>query len=145
MYSDIALKIYTAICDDIIKSCAAFWRNFSNVDKLNSLELDCSKYKCQLENSSYNIVCCFDKDFPIVDENVPLSERPFFFAHKGDLNLIKDTSKNVAVIGVLTPTESIIAREKKIVSQLVKNEAHIISGLAKGCDSVAHSECLNNN
>ena len=142
MHTPLALKIYSAICEGIIKSRSAFWRDFSSIDKINSLNLDCSKYKCQLENSSYNIVCCFDKDFPVVDENVPLLERPFFFAYKGDLNLIKDTSKNVAIIGVLTPDDEIALREKRIVSTLVKNDICIVSGLAKGCDSIAHLRCV---
>ena len=33
-------------------------------------------------------------------------------------------------------------REKKIVSQLVKREQVIVSGLAKGCDVIAHEECM---
>lgn len=32
MYTDIALKIYTAICDGIIKSRAAFWRDFQALE-----------------------------------------------------------------------------------------------------------------
>lgn len=89
-------------------------------------------------------MCYFDNDFPNVDESITLSERPFFFAYKGNLNLLKDISSNVAVIGVLTPTEDIVKRENKIVSQLVKNNICIVSGLAKGCDSVAHKVCLEN-
>lgn len=33
MRTPIALKIYTAICEGIIKSRTAFWRDFSSIEK----------------------------------------------------------------------------------------------------------------
>lgn len=142
MYTSTALKIYTAIRDGVIKSRASFWRDFSSIDKLNSLNIDFSKYENKLSKAKFDIVCCFDDDFPIIDKSVPLIDKPFFLAYQGDLNLIKDISKNVAVIGVLSPNENIIKRERHIVTSLVQNGICILSGLAKGCDSVAHNECL---
>lgn len=145
MYTDIALKVYTAICDGIIKSRSSFWRDFSSIEKINSLNLNCSKYKSLLDSLAYNITCYFDEDFPAIDANVPNNEMPFLFAYNGNINLIKDISKNIAVIGVLTPNDEIALREKRIISSLIKNNICIVSGLARGCDSIAHSECLKSN
>ena len=52
-------------------------------------------------------------------------------------------NNNVTVIGLLNPDESIELRERKIVSELVKHEITVVSGLALGCDSISHREALN--
>lgn len=143
MYSNISLKIYTAICEGIIKSRTSFWRDFASIEKIESLNIDCSKYEENLIHNNFNVICCFDYDFPISDKNIPLNDRPFIFIYKGNLDLIKDISNNVAVIGVLNPNNDIIQREQNIVTKLVQNDICIVSGLAKGCDTVAHLECLN--
>ncbi len=144
MYTLTALKIYTAICNGIIKSRSSFWRDFSSVDKINDLDLDCSKSEQSIVNGRFNITCCFDNDFPTIDESIPQNDRPFLFIYKGNLNLLNDISKNIAVVGVLTPDEDITRREQNIVTQLVKNDICIVSGLARGCDSIAHKACLKN-
>ena len=45
----------------------------------------------------------------------------------------------------LTPLPTLKLEKKKIVSQLVKNGATIVSGLALGCDSISHREALHSN
>lgn len=144
MHTLTALKIYTAICNGIIKSRLSFWRDFSSIDKINSLNLDCSKNEREIMNEGFDIVCCFDNDFPAIDKSVPKNDKPFLFIYKGNLNLLKDISKNVAVVGVLTPDEDITLRENNIVTRLIENDICIVSGLARGCDSIAHKVCLEN-
>lgn len=73
---------------------------------------------------------------------MPLSEKPFFFAYKGDLNLIKDIKNNVAIVGLVNPPLNVIAREKKVVQAFLKGRRTIISGLARGVDTVAHETCI---
>lgn len=72
---------------------------------------------------------------------------PHFLLYRGDIALLnKDNfTKNVAVIGVLNPTNDIVEREKLFVKEIVKRGGNIVSGLALGCDSIAHRECLANN
>lgn len=45
-------------------------------------------------------------------------------------------------MGVLTPTADIIERERKIVELLVQGGLNVLSGLAGGCDTVAHRRCI---
>ena len=52
---------------------------------------------------------------------------------------------NLAVIGVLNPIQTIKKMEENIVEILVKNNAVILSGLAHGCDSIAHEVALRHN
>jgi DNA processing protein len=69
---------------------------------------------------------------------------PEFLFYRGDITLLNKENfvKNIAVIGLVNPTEDIIAREQRIVKILVNKGANIVSGLANGCDSVAHRMCL---
>lgn len=94
------------------------------------------------EESCDGIVAIGDKNFPHYRGNVKESERPIFLFYKGDLSLIDFENNNVTVIGLLNPDESIESREQKIVSEIVKKGITIVSGLAFGCDSIAHKQAL---
>ena len=83
-----------------------------------------------------------DKDFPPYRGNVKDSEKPVFLFYKGNLDLLNIENINITVVGLLNPDENIIEREKRIVSELVNKNATIVSGLAFGCDSVAHIQAL---
>lgn len=49
---------------------------------------------------------------------------------------------NIAVIGVLNPDEKIELTERMVTSEIIKHNATIVSGLALGCDSIAHQTAL---
>lgn len=144
MYSQIALKLYALKKEQVIKSNAHFWREFNNDNKINVPNIDIQKFEKELNDSGVSLVCVFDDEFPNLPDKLKLRENPFLFAYKGNIDLLRDTGKNVAVVGVLTPTTDIIERERKIVERLVCNNFCIISGLANGCDTVAHKESLIN-
>ena len=88
------------------------------------------------------MVCAFDEGFPALNPLAPEGERPFLLFYKGSISLLEDLNKNVAVIGLVNPDDSIMEREKSIVRRLVAKHITIVSGLAKGCDAVAHRTCL---
>jgi DNA processing protein len=94
------------------------------------------------EESCDGLVAIGDKNFPKHRGNVKESERPIFLFYKGDLSLIDFENNNVTVIGLLNPDETIENREQKIVSEIVKKGITIVSGLAFGCDSIAHKQAL---
>ena len=145
MYSEVALKIYSAISEGVIKSRFQFWTKFSTLEEINKISIDVQKYKKFLSEKNYNIACCFDEAFPKAKNNVKLADKPFLFAYRGDIGLLNNTDNNIAVIGVLNPDDEIIAREKKIVSKLIGGKKNIISGLACGCDTVAHETAITHN
>lgn len=145
MNSNISLKLYNLIKTGVIKSNAHFWKSFYNEDYINTFPCDLQVVEQELKEKGINVICIFDENFPIANVKLKNSERPFFFTYRGDLTLLNNVDKNVAVIGVLTPTNEIVEREQKVVKSLTEKEFNIVSGLAKGCDTVAHSESIKNN
>ena len=142
MISDIALKLYAAKREGIIKTNAQFWREFAHVEAVNALPVDPEKYKQGLRDAGIQLTCAFDENFPPLPAACRPSERPYFFAYQGDLSLLQNRAKNVAVVGTLTPTEAVLRREKAAVKALAERGFTIVSGLARGCDTAAHEACL---
>ena len=74
-----------------------------------------------------------DALFPTLRGNAYDKEIPVFIYYLGEC---------ATVIGLRNPTEQIETRERAIVRQLVQEGTVIISGLAIGCDTIAHRETL---
>lgn len=91
------------------------------------------------------VVAIGDPEFPPHRGEVKGSERPVALFYRGDLSLLRSANKNIAVIGLLSPDSDIEKIEKGVVAELVKNGATIVSGLALGCDSIAHRQTLDLN
>lgn len=144
MNSNISLKLYNLIKTGVIKTNAHFWKSFYNEDYINTFPCDLQAVEQELEEKGINVISVFDENFPSVNVKLKNSEKPFFFVYKGIITLLNDTSKNITVIGVLTPTNEIVDRECEVVKRLTEKGFNIVSGLAKGCDTVAHSESINN-
>lgn len=83
-----------------------------------------------------------DNDFPQHRGMVKDSERPVFLFYKGNIRLLSIENPNISVIGLLTPDGDIEKRERRMVAEFVKSRATIVSGLAFGCDSIAHQQAL---
>lgn len=147
-FSDVALKVLAAKESGLIKTNAEFWTKCSN--RMEFDEKICKipeffkvyerLYDAYSDNDSdIGIICPFDEDFPYINPKVKnKGDKPFLIFYRGDLSLLSDLNKNVAVIGLINPEEEIQKREREIVKQLVNNELTIVSGLAVGCDSIAH-------
>lgn len=99
----------------------------------------------KLEGHLDGIVALGDNLFPPYRGEVKNSDRPVVIFYRGNLNLLNSENKNIAVIGLLTPDAQIEMIEQEVVAKLVKNGATIISGLALGCDSIAHRQALCSN
>lgn len=99
----------------------------------------------QIENLGMNydgVTALGDSDFPIVRGNVKDSNQPIVIFYKGNLELLSKHHTNLAVIGVLTPDKQIEQDERQMVDSFVHDGANIVSGLALGCDGIAHHQAL---
>ena len=125
MNSNISIKLYNLIKTGVIKSNAHFWKFFYSEDAINAFPCDLQAVEQELKDKGINVICVFDENFPSVNVKLKNSEKPYFFAYKGDITLLNNVYKNVAVIGVLTPTNEIVEREqilrdeiKSIISEI---------------------------
>ena len=115
----------------------------TSVQEFNNLKVNFElKLKDRLSEFCDGLVAIGDSDFPEFRGEVKESERPVFLFYKGDISLIQKQNKNVTVIGLLNPTPEIESRERELVSELVSNGVTIVSGLAYGCDSIAHHQAI---
>lgn len=96
----------------------------------------------QLGNSIDGLVAIGDVDFPSMRGVVKPADKPFALFYKGNISLLSKGNLNVAVIGVLNPDDKIELTESMVTTEILKHNATIISGLALGCDSIAHKTAL---
>ncbi|MDR1878984.1 MAG: DNA-protecting protein DprA [Bacteroidales bacterium] len=100
-----------------------------------------NKISC-LEDCCDGLLAIGDKNFPRHRGCVKESDKPVFLFYKGNIDLLDIENSNITVIGLLNPDETIEIREQKIVAEIVKRDVTIVSGLAFGCDSIAHKQAL---
>lgn len=70
---------------------------------------------------------------------------PFVLFYKGDISLLNTECKTIGVVGSRENSDYGKRVTEKLVKELVKEDCVIISGLAKGIDSIAHRACLDSN
>lgn len=63
--------------------------------------------------------------------------------YKGNISLLQER-RRVSVVGSRNISELGIKRVQKITKELVKNDIIVVSGLAKGVDTIAHKTAINN-
>lgn len=93
-------------------------------------------------DSCDGLIAIGDKNFPKYRGDVKQSEQPIYLFYKGNIDLLDINNNNITVIGLLNPDECIEKRERKIVERIVEQDITIVSGLALGCDSIAHKQAL---
>lgn len=96
----------------------------------------------KLGNCIDGLVALGDHDFPPIRGNVKPADKPFAIFYKGDLGLLHKDNLNIAVIGVLNPDDKTELTERMVTTEILKHNATIVSGLALGCDSIAHKATL---
>ncbi len=93
-----------------------------------------------IHNKNIKILTIYDRGYP---QNLKeIAQPPVMLFALGDLSLLED--KILAVVGTRKPSHYGVYATKKLVCQLVDYGFTIVSGLAKGIDSLAHSLTLDN-
>ena len=104
-----------------------------------------------LDESNKIIETCFNKNIKIISynsSNYPdrlksINNSPVILFLKGNYELLNNEDL-VSVIGTRKPTDDAIKLGKNLTKTLTDNNFKIVSGLALGCDTIAHKVCLEN-
>jgi DNA processing protein len=88
------------------------------------------------------ILTWFDPDYPAVLQSSGVGP-PIIYA-LGNMIEILQQSRTVAIVGTRDPTPQAALATDDIARQLVREGWIIVSGLAEGCDAIAHSAAVNN-
>jgi DNA processing protein len=81
----------------------------------------------------------------VVDDDYPVNLRtifnlPPFLFYRGELR--DDDARAVAVVGTRQPTPDGLRRASEIAKLLAQHHVTVLSGLARGIDTAAHTACL---
>lgn len=93
---------------------------------------------CQKKN--YQMISFWDENYPELLKNIPYP--PLLLFVEG--NIKSDCSRNISIVGTRKNTHYGKFVTENFVEYFVKNYVVIISGLAYGIDSIAHSTALQN-
>lgn len=91
-------------------------------------------------NQDNGVSACniLDKEFP--EKLYTSTDKCVFLYYKGDINLL--SKKAISIIGTRKPDEDFIEKGIIATTYFAKKGYVIISGLAQGCDAIAHNSCL---
>ncbi|MGN1080783.1 MAG: DNA-processing protein DprA [Acutalibacteraceae bacterium] len=112
-----------------------------NISKMLCTGLDDAKdVISRCEKCKIKIVSCFDDGYPKMLGNIP--QKPFLLYIKGDAALLSEDRLFAAVVGTREPGEYGADCAETLSASLASNGAVIVSGGAKGIDTVSHKAAL---
>ncbi len=96
-----------------------------------------------IENPDINVITVFDDNYPKKLE-IMENDRPLILYIKGNVDVLY--KPNIAFIGTRKPSVSSKDFEQKVVKSILDTtDRVIISGLALGCDKIAHQTTVDEN
>lgn len=99
------------------------------------LESDTFKRDLYEETLMYPVITIFEKSYPTSLRHIP--DPPLVIYYRGDPSLFQ-ANPNLSVVGTRYPSREAYQVMKKLLTPVVRNKWCIISGMAKGVDSMAH-------
>ena len=104
-------------------------------------EIDLEEAENYIKRFNGNYITILDEDFPLCLKEV--TKPPFVLYYKGDISLLKEGLNRLAVVGSRKFSEYGQETTEMFVSKLAKDFI-IVSGLALGIDSFAHTSAIRN-
>lgn len=114
------------------------YKAISMKEAVNKIDVDETISK--LENDYFTIL---SENYPEFLKNV--IKPPFVIFYKGNIDLLNENKLKISVIGSRDNSEYGRQMCQQIVEGLVKNDVTIVSGFAKGIDSISHQIAIDNN
>jgi DNA processing protein len=91
-----------------------------------------------IESEGLRLTTVLDEDYPVNLRTI-FNLPPFLF-YRGELR--NDDARAVAVVGTRLPTPKGLDRASEMAKLLAQHDVTVLSGLAKGIDTAAHTACL---
>ncbi|GAE33940.1 DNA-processing protein DprA [Halalkalibacter akibai] len=101
--------------------------------------IDFSSY---FQSQQIHVMTVFDSDYPMLLKQI--FDPPFVLYGLGNLKVLK-TEQRLAVIGTRYPSQAGMEAVKMLIPPVAQNGWTIVSGMAKGIDSMAHWQTLHAN
>ena len=121
--------------DDLILKIGQKESKFSKEDLLKAKN-DAEELHDYILNSDIQVITVFDNEYP-EKLDVMGNKRPLILYIKGNAEAL--TKPNISVIGTRKPSQLSQEFEKNLVKSIVNNSQRVVvSGLALGCDKIAH-------
>ncbi|MBJ9085829.1 DNA-processing protein DprA [Citrobacter freundii] len=131
-FSDLTIK-------DILRLSLNKKDSYTDFDISNAVELAQQQIDIANDNGHF-IISFFDDVYPLNLKKAGYAA-PILFCN-GDISCLNND--NLTVIGTREPTEHGVVIAKRVTEWFVKKGWSIVSGLATGIDSIAHSACIDN-
>jgi DNA processing protein len=94
----------------------------------------------KLDKIGGTIITVWDKEFPSLLKKI--YDPPLLLYSKG--NYLEQDNYSISIVGTRMPTNYGRIQTEKIAKELCNNNITIVSGLARGIDSIAHKACIKN-
>lgn len=108
----------------------------SAVDISIAREIAEKKYKDIIDDLNLNVITIFDVEYPGKLRDLQ-DKKPIILYAKGDITTL--SQPNIAIVGTRKPSEWSMKVEGRLVRKILDLSGRVIvSGLALGCDKIAH-------
>ncbi len=109
-------------------------KSIEKFNKITELEL------IFLEKINSRLITIWDDEYPYLLKKI--YDPPIFLYYRGEF--LNEDNYSIAIVGTRQPTNYGKIQTEKLVSDLALQKITIVSGLARGIDSVAHRTALKN-
>lgn len=106
----------------------------------NKVMIDENEYLSTISLFKGQFITIVDLDYP--EQFKRIYRPPLVIYYKGDIRLLSDLSKAIAIVGTRKPSEYGEMMTYTITRELVKHGFLVVSGMAKGIDACAHEATL---
>lgn len=114
--------------------------NVSSVDISKAREIAEKKYKEMIDDLTLSVITIFDGEYPEKLKNLQ-DKKPVILYAKGDIAAL--SRPNIAIVGTRKPSEWSVKVESRLVQKILDLSGRVIvSGLALGCDKIAHETTI---
>lgn len=136
---------------DLLKDCDDFYDLVSEVEmnsKFSTEEIkkamdNAERLYDDFLNSEIEVITVFDEKYP-EKLNVMGNKRPVILYVRGNTDAL--TKANIGIIGTRKPSKSSQKFEQELVKNIVSTfDKAVVSGLAFGCDKIAHQTTVDEN